>query len=171
MTTVRAIQEANFKLYTQTPFYFLKWYFGHNKSSYFGWAKIYWFSIVSLDKLCPDVYNEFQKGTFSFLKPKSSVSRVTITQLQKQNKKVIKGISGATSEKKARGSALICCVLKGPKLSEMMEESEYRCSDSDRCKDHYNCSDNFQVEFANDIQKNYENFSTRHVHQRQTYYL
>ena len=76
--------------------YFLKWYFAFNKSSYFGLATIYWFGIVSLDKLNPDVYNEFRNGNFLFLKPKSLFYRVTITQLQKQNKGVIKGTSGAT---------------------------------------------------------------------------
>ena len=88
--------------------------------------------IVSLDEFCPNVYNELRKANFSFLKTKPSFFRVTLNQLHKQNNEIIKGISDSKFVKnKQDDSALFCCVLKGPKLSEMTEQFEQECSDSD----------------------------------------
>ena len=93
---VRAVRQGNFKLYTETLFYFLKWYFGLDKYNYAHWATIYWFDRAQLDKTCPQIFQEFMNGIFSFLKTRTLFSRMALDQLHEQNNKVIKGVSGAT---------------------------------------------------------------------------
>ena len=63
----------------------LKWYFSLDKYNYARWATVYWFDMASLHLTCPDVYREFMEGNFSYLKTKSSFSRMGLDQLHEQN--------------------------------------------------------------------------------------
>ena len=162
---VRSIREGNFPLYVETLFYFLKWFFALDKYNYSRWATIYWFELASLDKTCPDVFKEFIKGNFSFLKTKTAFSRMALDQLHKQNNKVIKGVSGATSViNRKDDSALIQWALCGPELARMIEvfEQEYSHSDDDESsvKQHHECGETFQTDFFNDVQRLYETFTS-----------
>ena len=88
---VRSIREGNFQLYIQTFYQLLGWYFALDRYNYARWATVYYFDLASLHLTCPDVFQEFMKGHFSFLKTKSAFSRMALDQLHEQNNKHIKG--------------------------------------------------------------------------------
>ena len=114
-------------------FYFLKWCFALDKYNYFQWATVYWLDLPTLDQCCPDVFCNFNKGNFSFPKTNTLFSRIALDQLHEQNKKVIKGISGATSViNREDESALNHCALSVPKLAEIISQFENECKQNDQ---------------------------------------
>ena len=122
---VRSIRQGNFTLYRNTLFNMLKWYFALDKYNYARWATVYWFDMASLHFTCPDVYPEFMEENFSYLKTKSSFSRMGLDQLHEQNNKYIKGVSGATSlVNRQDETALILWVLCGAELSRLLLKFE-----------------------------------------------
>ena len=122
---VRSIREGNFQLYIQTFYQLLWWYFVLDRYNYARWATVYYFDLASLHLTCPDVFQEFMKGHFSFLKTKSAFSRMALDQLQEQNNKHIKGVSGATNlVNRQDNSALTRWELCGPELSRILMEFE-----------------------------------------------
>ena len=78
---VRSIRQGNFTLYRNTLFNTLKWYFALDKYNYARRVTVYWFDMASLHFTCPDLYREFMEGNFSYLKTKSSFSRMGLDQL------------------------------------------------------------------------------------------
>ena len=158
---VRAVREGNFKLYVETLYKFLKWYFALDKYNYARWATIYWFDMALLEKTCPSVYDEFKSGNFTFLKTRRSFSRMALDQVHEQNNKVIKGVSGATSLlNRGDESALIRWALSGPELSKMLSDfEEQQTPETTDVQDHHECGKSFQTSFFNDVQKVVDNFA------------
>ena len=97
------------------------------------------------------VCEEFIRGNFSFLKTKTSFSRMALDQLHEQNNKVVKGVSGATSLiNRQDDSALIRWELCGPELSRLLDEFEAGYKVDDELDTHHECNTTFQVDFFND---------------------
>ena len=101
---VRALREGDFKLYVETLYGFLKWYFALDKYNYARWATIHWFDMALLQKACPSVYEQFKDGNFTFLKTKTSFSRMALDQVHEQNNKVIKGMYKIICKQRSRFS-------------------------------------------------------------------
>ena len=139
----------------------LKWYFSLDKYIYARWATVYWFDMASLHLTCPDVYREFMEGNFSYLKTKSSFSRMGLDQLHEQNNKYIKGVSGATSlVNRQDESALIRWELCGPELSRLLLQFE-ESNEIDREEKTQKLHEDrvgFQNDFFDDVDEVTKNF-------------
>ena len=122
---IRAIREGNFQLYLETLFRFLKWFFALDKYNYARWAIIFWFDLVLLQYRCPQEYNEFNRGNFSFLKTNTEFSRMALDQVHEQNNRYVKSVGGATPlVNRQDDSALVRWELCGPELSRIVREFE-----------------------------------------------
>ena len=151
---VRAIREGNFSLYLSTLYRFLKWFFALDRYNYARWATVHWFLLTTLKDRCPNEYEEFASGNFSFLKTKTEFSRMALDQLHEQNNKYIKGVSGATSLiNREDDSALIRWELCGPEICRMLQSFETDGSISSETNDpkkHHENNPTFQKDFCND---------------------
>ena len=155
---VRSIRQGNFTLYRNTLFNMLKWYFSLDKYNYARCTTVYWFDMASLHLTCPDVYREFMVGNFSYLKTKSSFSRMGLDQLHEQNNKYIKGVSGATSlVNRQDETALIRWELCGPELSRLLlqfEESN-EIDREEKTQKHHEDNVGFQNDDVDKVTKNF----------------
>ena len=117
--------------------------------------------MASLHFTCPDVYREFMEGNFSYLKTKSSFSRMGLDQLHEQNNKYIKGVSGATSLVNQQDeTALIRWELCGPELSRLLPkfEESNEIDREEKTQKHHEDNLGFQNDFFDDVDKVIKNF-------------
>ena len=63
---------------------------------YARWLTVHLFDLMHLHINCPDVYNAFLSGKFSFDKTIRQFSSMAPNQLHEQNNEIIKNVSGAT---------------------------------------------------------------------------
>ena len=161
---LRAIREGNFKLYLETLFRFLRWYFALDKYNYARWATIHWFDLVLLEQRCPNEFEEFMRGNFSFLKTNTQFSRMALDQVHEQNNRLVKSASGATSLiNRQDDSALVRWELCGPELCRILQEFEGEHSQSDELvSKHHEETIQFQNDFLRDTQKLFEKFPSNH---------
>ena len=91
LTFVRSLRSGNFSLYKSSICSMLKFYFALNHVHYARWMTIHFFDLLCLEFTCPDIYEQFVCGNFSFLKTNRRFSRMAPDQLHEQNneKKVL----------------------------------------------------------------------------------
>ena len=75
----------------------MKWLFCMDHYHYARWASVYLLDIMHLQLTCPDIYNEFNAGNFSFSKTKREFSKMAADQLHEQNNDIFKSVSGVTN--------------------------------------------------------------------------
>ena len=93
---IRSIRESNFCLYVLCLKNLMKWMFAMDHYHYARWLSVHLFDLVHLHLDCPDVYQAFSNGKFSFDKTARQFSSMAPDQLHEQNNEVIKNVSGAT---------------------------------------------------------------------------
>ena len=93
---IRSIRESNFRLYVLCLKNLMKWIFALDHYNYARWLTVHLFELVLLHLHCPDVFQAFSNGLFSFDKTAKQFSSMAPDQLHEQNKGVIKSVSGAT---------------------------------------------------------------------------
>ena len=93
---IRSIRESNFHLYVLCLKKLMKWIFAMNHFHYARWLSVHLFDLVHLHLECPDVFEAFSNGKFSFDKTTRGFSSMALDQLHEQNNEVIKGVQGAT---------------------------------------------------------------------------
>ena len=65
---IRSLRESNFKLLIFSMKNLMKWIFSFDHYNYARWATVHLFDLMTLHETCPDIYQHFLKGNFSFQK-------------------------------------------------------------------------------------------------------
>ena len=104
---------------------------------------------------CPDIYENFKDGSFSFQKTSRKFSKMTPDQVHEQNNEVIKGTSGATHLLNRPGtSGLERWELCGHEISRIITEFEsdmtYNIANGGQEK-HHEDNQAFQNRFTSDV--------------------
>ena len=73
---------------------------------------------MTVESMLPDVYENFNKGFFTFQKSENQFSQMTLDQVHDQNNRTIKSCGGATDlANKFEESALIRWETCGPEVA------------------------------------------------------
>lgn len=92
---VRSIREANFMLYIDALTKLVPWFFSLDHTNYARWIPVYLRDMVALHKTHPNVFNEFNKETFTVKKTPNRFSSIAIDHAHEQNNVCVKGDGGA----------------------------------------------------------------------------
>ena len=105
---IRPEREGNFQLYILALRKLIKWYFIFNKFNYSRWLNVHLFDSMTVEIIFPDIYENFNKGFFTFQKLEDQFSQMDLEQFHEQNNRTIKSCGGATDlVNKFEESALI----------------------------------------------------------------
>ena len=158
LVLIRSIREGNFQVYVESLVSISKWYFALDHYHYARWCTVQCFDLMLLESTCPDVYNEFTKGNFTFQKTNSKFSRLAVDQIHEQNNKVIKGSGGAKHLlNMCDESGLIRWETVGTDIARILSEFEESINQpvGIKIKKHHEDNDSFQESFSADVQKVY----------------
>ena len=73
---------------------------------------------MTVETTFPDIYENFNKGFFTFQKSENQFSQMALDQVHKQNNRTIKSCGGTTHfVNKAEESALIWWEMCGPEVT------------------------------------------------------
>ena len=149
---IRSIREGNFTLYKQSLWSLMKWYFALDHYNYARWLTVHLFDLTCLEFTCPDIYNEFMKGNFTYQKTRAKFSKMA----PDQNNEKIKGVGGAVHlVNREDESGLIKWELCGPELVMIVDEFEQSIQTRDASNEpikHHEDSLSYQNHFYNDVQ-------------------
>ena len=120
---VRSLREANFNLYCEVLANMIPFFFANNNVKYARWLSIHLRDMMYLEKMHPDVYQEFQKGKFVVHKSMTEFSGLAIDQAHEQANAVIKGDGGAIGITED-ASALRRWMVAGPEVSRLVGQYE-----------------------------------------------
>ena len=154
---IRSIRESNFKLYVLSLKNAMKWFFAMDHHNYARWGSVHLMDLIQLRKNCPDIYDEFDKGNFSFQKTNHQFSKMAPDQLHEQNNEVIKGTSGATHLlNRQERSGLERWELCGHEIARLLSEFESDMGGSVGAispQKHHEDTVAFQKRFSDDVDK------------------
>ena len=77
---IRSLREGDFQVYIESFISIVKWYHALDHYHYARWGTVHCFDLMLLEKNCPDIYEQFQKGNFSFQKTNTEFSRIALDQ-------------------------------------------------------------------------------------------
>ena len=153
---IRSIREGNFTLYKHSLWSLMKWYFALDHYNYARWLTVHLFDLMCLEFTCPDIYNEFMKGNFTYQKTRAKFSKMVPDQSHEQNNEKIKGVGGAVHLVNMEDeSGLIKWELCGPELVMIVDEFEQSIQTRDALNEptkHHEDSLSYQNHFYNDVQ-------------------
>ena len=136
--------------------------FSFDQYNYARWATVHLFDLMTLHSTCPDVYDQFLKGNFSFQKSNRRFSKMALDQVLEQNNEKIKGASGATQLlNRADVSGLELWEMCAPEIAsiiESLEENIEAKTTEDFDKPHHEDRSLFQSNFAGNVKKIYDGF-------------
>ena len=122
---IRAIRESNFHLYVLCLKSVVKWFFALDHYNYARWLSVHLMDLNQLHINCPDIYENFTDGHFSFQKTSRQFSKMAPDQVHEQNNEVIKGTSGVTHLlNRFDTSGLERCELCGHEISRIITKFE-----------------------------------------------
>ena len=152
---IRAIRESNFHLYVLSLKSVVKWFFALDHYNYARWLSVHLMDLNQLHINCPDIYEIFTDGHFSFKKTRHQFSKMAPDQVHEQNNEVIKGSSGATHLLNRPGtSGLERWELCGHEISRIITEFESDMTyniDNVGLEKHHEDSQAFQNRFTSDV--------------------
>ena len=93
---IRSIRESNFPLYVLSLQKLVKWMFALDHYNCARWINVHLFDLRTLRTTCPDIYESFTEGKFSFQKNIRVFLKIAIDQVHEQNNNLIKNNGGAT---------------------------------------------------------------------------
>ena len=110
---------------------------------------------MTLHLFCPDVYEEFMKGNFSFQKTSRVFSKISPDQVHEQNNEVIKGLGGAIPLlNRENDSGLERWELSGTEVARLINEFEGITNESQTpLEKHHENTPVFQKRFVSDVKK------------------
>ena len=122
---VRSEREGNFRLYILALLKLLKWCFFFDKFNYSRWLSVDLFDLMTVETMFPDIYENFNKGFFTFQKSENKFSQMTLDQVHEQNNRTIKSCGGATVLlNKFEELALILWDMCGPDVARIINKFE-----------------------------------------------
>ena len=133
----------------------VKWFFALDHYNYARWLSVHLMDLNQLHINCPDIYENFKDGSFSFQKTSRKFSKMTPDQVHEQNNEVIKGTSGATHLLNRPGtSGLERWELCGHEISRIITEFEsdmtYNIANGGQER-HHEDNQAFQNRFTSDV--------------------
>ena len=118
-------REGNFQLYILVLRKLIEWYFIFNKFNYSWWLRVHLFDLMTIETMFPYIYENFNKGFFTFQKSENQFSQMALDQVHEQNNPIIKWCGGATElVNKVKESALIRWETRGPEVVWIINEFE-----------------------------------------------
>ena len=140
-----------------------KWYFALDRYNYARWGTVHCFDLMLLQRNCPDIYEQFRLGNFSFLKTCSEYLRIALDQVHEQNNKVIKGSGGSTHLlNRTDESCLIRWETVGSDSARIVcefEDSIDEIGTKEGIRKHHEDAEVFQDRFQADVRKVYSGMS------------
>ena len=86
---------------------------------------VHLFDLMTVETMFPDIYENFNKGFFTFQKSENQFSQMALDQVHEQNNRTIKSCGGATDlVNKVEESALIQWETCGPEVAQIINEFE-----------------------------------------------
>ena len=133
----------------------MKCFFAFDHFNYARWGSVHLFDLMILHLFCPDVYEEFMKGNFSFQKTSRVFSKITPDQVHGQNNEVIKGIGGAIPLlNRENDPGLERWELSGTEVTRLINEFEGITNESQTpLEKHHENTPAFQKRFVSDVKK------------------
>lgn len=120
---VRAIREADFKLYVDALTKIVPWFFALDHTHYARWIPVHLRDMVTLKEEHPEVFAEFLKGNFVVKKTAHRFSAIAIDQGHEQNNAAVKDDGGAVALTE-NPAALRRWMVSGPEMARVIGEFE-----------------------------------------------
>ena len=108
MVFLRSLRQANFMLCVDALYKMLPWFFALNPSNYAGWLPVHLRDMNVHLQSAPGVFDQFQKGLFTFHKSSRRFSAIAIDQAHEQNHGTVKGDGGAVGLTENPGALRRC---------------------------------------------------------------
>ena len=96
LMSIRSEREANSRLYILPLHKLIKWYFTFDNFNYSRWIRVHLFDLMTVETMFPDIYENFNKGFFTFQKSENQFSQMPLDQVHKQNNCPIESCGDAT---------------------------------------------------------------------------
>ena len=153
---VKAIRSANFSMYIDALQLIAPWMFSLNHYNYARWLPVHIDSMVTLQDIHPDVYEQFKEGSFTAQKSNRKFSHIGLDHNHEQLNAEIKGVGGAIGLTE-NDASLAKWLIAGPEVSRMVEEFENRdrLHEFDSILEHHDSNPSAQKHFVADVKKMY----------------
>ena len=155
---IRSEREGNFRLYILAFPKLIKWYFIFEKFNYSQWLSVHLFELMTVETIFPDIYENFNKGFFTFRKLENQFSQMPLDQVHEQNNRTMKSCRGATDlVNKVDESALIRWETCGPEVARIINEYEESMKletpgeDDSNLHLHHEDSAKYRKKFSSDV--------------------
>ena len=149
---VRAIREADFKLYVDALTKIVPLFFALDHPNYARWIPVHLRDMVALKNVQPKVYSEFLKGKFVLKKTARKFSAIAIDQGHEQNNGAVKDDGGAVGLTE-NPAALRRWMVSGPEMARVIGEFEASTEKSKKLDSrHHEESKHVQKAFARDVE-------------------
>ena len=89
---VKAIRSANFNMYVSALQLIVPWMFSHDHHNYARWLPVHIHSMVTLQDIHPDVYEQLTQGSFTAQKSNRKFSHIGLNHNHEQINAKIKGV-------------------------------------------------------------------------------
>ena len=123
MVFVRAIRNADFKLYIDALTKIVPWFFALDHTNYARWIPVHLRNMVTLMDVHRAVFSEFLKGNFVVKKTARKFSAIAIDHAHEQNNASVKDDGGAVSLTE-NPAALRRWMMSGPEMARVIGEFE-----------------------------------------------
>ena len=125
LMSIRSEREANSRLYILALHKLIKWYFTFDNFNYSGWIRVHLFDLMTVETMFADIYENFNKGFFTFQKSENQFSQMPLDQVHKQNNCPIESCGDATDlVNNVEESVLIRWGTCGPEVPRIINEFE-----------------------------------------------
>eukprot|EP00794_Sanderia_malayensis_P001481 gene1481-1638_t len=148
---VKAFREGNFSLYLQAIHDLLPWMFALDCFNYSRWLSVHYRDMSELLLKHPDLFKEFENGSFVAHKTKRLFSAIALDQAHEQVNAIVKGEGGAIGLTE-NPAALRRWMVGGPELARMVKEFENVTFEQESQK-HHEQKPAIQAAFAKDVSK------------------
>ena len=125
--------------------------------NYARWLPVHIYSMVTLEDIHPDVYEQFTNGFFTTQKSNRKFSHIGLDHNHEQINAKIKGVGGAIGLTE-NDASLAKRLIAGPEVSRMVEEFEEtdRLPESSKVREHYDSNASAQRHFTSDVKAMYD---------------
>ena len=133
------------------------WMFSLDQYNYARWLPVHIYSMVTLEDIHPDVYEQFTNGFFTAQKSNRKFSHIGLDHNHEQINAKIKGVGGAISLTE-NDASLAKWLIAGPEVSRMVKEFEEtnRLPESSKVREHHDSNATAQRHFTSDVKAMYE---------------
>ena len=155
---IRSKREGNFRLYILALCKLIKRYFIFDEFNHSRCLSVHLFDLTTVEAIFPDIYENFNKGFFTFQKSDNQFSQIAVDQVHEQNNRTIKSCDGATDlVSKVGESALIRWGTCGPEVAQIINEFkesmklEMPEEDDSNIHLHHEDSATYRKKFSSDV--------------------